>query len=53
MALLQVLSLDPATHAYSFWEGVPVDAKCAFGALFAASRTLKVGFAYRPAHNIC
>lgn len=39
---LQISSLDPATHAYSFWEGVPIDAKCAFGALFAASRTLKV-----------
>lgn len=30
-------SLAPATHAYSFWEGIPVCAKCAFGRLFAAS----------------
>ena len=34
-------TLDPATHAYSFWEGVPVDARCAFARLFAASRTLR------------
>ena len=34
-------SLDPATHAYSFWEGVPVDARCAFARLFAASTTLR------------
>lgn len=26
-----------STHAYSFWEGIPVAAKCAFGRLFAAS----------------
>ena len=30
-------SLAPATHAYSFWEGIPVCAKCAFGRLVAAS----------------
>ncbi|KAL3161615.1 hypothetical protein ABBQ32_010473 [Trebouxia sp. C0010 RCD-2024] len=40
-AIEKISSLDPATHAYSFWEGVPIDAKCAFGSLFAASRTLK------------
>ncbi|KAK9826092.1 hypothetical protein WJX81_001533 [Elliptochloris bilobata] len=34
----QVTSLAPATHAYSFWEGIPVGAKCAFGRLFAASQ---------------
>ncbi|KAL0021733.1 hypothetical protein WJX79_010366 [Trebouxia sp. C0005] len=40
-AIEKIRSLDPATHAYSFWEGVPIDAKCAFGCLFAASKTLK------------
>ena len=34
---MQVTSLAPATHAYSFWEGIPVCAKSAFGRLFAAS----------------
>lgn len=38
----QVHSLEPATHAYSFWEGVPLPGKLAFGELFARSRTLKV-----------
>ena len=33
-------TLDPATHAYSFWEGVPTVARQAFGRLFAASATL-------------
>eukprot|EP00890_Picochlorum_soloecismus_P002356 jgi/Picsp_1/3120/NSC_05961-R1_protein len=33
-------SLDPATHAYSFWEGVPVDARVRFGRLFSTSKTL-------------
>ena len=37
---LQMATLDPCTHAYTFWEGVPPDGKAAFGALFAASRTL-------------
>ena len=41
---LQVATLEPATHAYSFWEGVPVEGKCAFGRLFAESRTMQVGF---------
>jgi len=36
----QMRTLDPATHAYSFWEGVPGGARTAFGALFAASATL-------------
>lgn len=35
-----VPSLDPATHAYSFWEGVPFEARAAFGRLFSASKTL-------------
>lgn len=39
---LQVASLEPATHAYSFWEGVPASGKEAFGKLFAKSRSLKV-----------
>lgn len=33
-------TLDPATHAYSFWEGVPIAARMQFGRLFAASKTL-------------
>ncbi|GBF95231.1 hypothetical protein Rsub_07946 [Raphidocelis subcapitata] len=37
----RVESLDPATHAYSFWEGVPRDGKAAFGRLFRTSQTLK------------
>jgi hypothetical protein len=37
----KVLSLDPATHAYSFWEGVPLDARAAFGHLFDGSHTLR------------
>lgn len=37
----QVRCLDPCTHAYSFWEGVPVEGKAAFGRLFAASRTMR------------
>ncbi|MEW5317448.1 MAG: hypothetical protein WDW38_008742 [Sanguina aurantia] len=37
----QVSSLEPATHAYSFWEGVPASGKEAFGKLFAKSRSLK------------
>lgn len=40
-AIEKVLSLDPATHAYSFWEGVPANARYAFGRLFAASSTLQ------------
>lgn len=37
----RVRSLDPATHAYSFWEGVPADARLAFGRLMARSTTLR------------
>jgi hypothetical protein len=37
----QVRTLNPATHAYSFWEGVPPSGKGAFGRLFAASATLR------------
>ncbi|PNH02098.1 hypothetical protein TSOC_011949 [Tetrabaena socialis] len=37
----KVSTLDPATHAYSFWEGVPTTGKQAFGALFASSRSLR------------
>lgn len=37
----QVGTLDPATHAYSFWEGVPATGKAAMGRLFAASSTLR------------
>lgn len=43
---LQVPSLDPATHAYSFWEGVPTEAKCAFGELFAKSETMQVSIEF-------
>ena len=35
-----VATLTPATHAYTFWEGVCSEARCALGALFAASETL-------------
>lgn len=40
--LLQVATLDPATHAYSFWEGVPAEGRYAFGRLFSQSYTLQV-----------
>eukprot|EP01025_Chloroclados_australasicus_P007537 TRINITY_DN12441_c0_g1_i8.p1 TRINITY_DN12441_c0_g1~~TRINITY_DN12441_c0_g1_i8.p1 ORF type:complete len:298 (-),score=35.53 TRINITY_DN12441_c0_g1_i8:449-1342(-) len=36
-----IASLDPTTHAYSFWEGVPVQGRVAFANLFAASTTLQ------------
>ena len=39
---LQVKSLDSWTHAYSFWEGVPVASRRAFARLFCASKTLQV-----------
>ena len=39
---LQVKSLDSWTHAYSFWEGVPVASRRAFARLFRASKTLQV-----------
>jgi hypothetical protein len=34
-------TLDPATHAYSFWEGVPTKCRCAFGELVARSTTVR------------
>eukprot|EP01026_Neomeris_dumetosa_P056851 TRINITY_DN5207_c0_g1_i4.p1 TRINITY_DN5207_c0_g1~~TRINITY_DN5207_c0_g1_i4.p1 ORF type:complete len:399 (+),score=52.02 TRINITY_DN5207_c0_g1_i4:210-1406(+) len=37
----EVKSLEPGTHAYSFWEGVPVEGRIAFAQLFANSDTLK------------
>lgn len=40
--LLELDSLPPGTtHAYSFWEGIPVDARRAFGRLAAACDTLE------------
>lgn len=35
-----ILTLDPVTHAYSFWEGINTEARCVFGRLFRESRTL-------------
>jgi hypothetical protein len=37
----QVKSLDPVTHVYSFWEGVPVDARAGLGRLFRESTTVQ------------
>ena len=34
-------SLGPTTHVYTFWEGIPVVAKEALGALFSESATCK------------
>lgn len=34
-------TLDPATHAYTFWEGIPTKPRAAFGELFAKSSTLR------------
>ena len=39
---MQIASLDDYTHAFSFWEGVPVEGKKAFGRLFTASEFMKV-----------
>lgn len=36
-----VSTLEPATHAYSFWEGMPAGARAAFGRLWSASTTLQ------------
>ncbi len=44
----QVASLEPATHAYTFWEGIPHEARASFGQLFARSRTLRVGARLPP-----
>ena len=45
---MQVATLEPATHAYSFWEGVPTEGKCAFGRLFAQSHTMQVRVRAQP-----
>ncbi|WIA23123.1 hypothetical protein OEZ85_001460 [Tetradesmus obliquus] len=37
----QIASLEPCSHAYSFWEGVPLSGKQAFGRLFAQARSMK------------
>jgi len=37
----QLSTLEPATHAYACWEGMPKTAKCALGSLFVASSTLQ------------
>jgi hypothetical protein len=39
----QISTLEPATHAYACWEGMPRTAKVALGALFAKASTLQVG----------
>jgi hypothetical protein len=36
----QLSTLEPATHAYAAWEGMPRTAKVAFGALFSRAKTL-------------
>jgi hypothetical protein len=36
-----IKSLDPATHVYSFWEGIPSVAKRALARLFTQSHTCK------------
>jgi hypothetical protein len=59
-ATVQIAGLEPATHAYSFWEGVPRSGKQAFGSLFQEARTMKVcalphsaGMAAAPAAAGC
>lgn len=37
----EATTLDPCTHAFSFWEGIPVSARLAFGRLFSKSTTLR------------
>lgn len=37
----QIKSLDPVTHVYSFWEGVPAGARAGLGKLFRESRTTR------------
>lgn len=37
----QLVSLEPATHAYAAWEGFPLEAMMAIGRLFAATRSLR------------
>lgn len=46
-------TLNPATHAYSFWEGVPASARRAFGALFAKSSTLRCVAVVQRAVRTC
>lgn len=36
-----IKTLDPVTHVYSFWEGVPVDARVGLGKLFRESSTTR------------
>eukprot|EP01024_Parvocaulis_polyphysoides_P035217 TRINITY_DN3116_c2_g3_i2.p1 TRINITY_DN3116_c2_g3~~TRINITY_DN3116_c2_g3_i2.p1 ORF type:complete len:347 (+),score=29.02 TRINITY_DN3116_c2_g3_i2:142-1182(+) len=54
-----VSSLDPVTHAYSFWEGVPIEGRIAFGSLFAASNSLQAvavvqrAVKYNPVEVMC
>lgn len=38
---LQVPELT-ASHVFSFWEGIPVEARCALGRLVAASPAVQV-----------
>eukprot|EP00775_Hariotina_reticulata_P002166 gene2166-2485_t len=38
---VKITSLEPGSHAYSFWEGVPRSGKQAFGRLFRQARTTK------------
>lgn len=40
--VLQLSTLEPATHAYACWEGMPRSAKVAFGSLFVSSASLQV-----------
>ncbi|PSC68631.1 hypothetical protein C2E20_7797 [Micractinium conductrix] len=40
-AVENVGTLEGSTHAYSFWEGVPIEGKAAFGRLFAAAGSLR------------
>ena len=37
----KINSLVAATHAYSFWEGIPMSARASFGRLFKSSATCK------------
>lgn len=46
-------TLDPATHAYSFWEGVPASARRSFGALFAQSSSLQCVAVVQRAVRTC
>eukprot|EP00798_Chlamydomonas_sp_ICE-L_P009517 gene9517-12424_t len=48
----EVGTLVPATHAYSFWEGINVNGKMAFGRLFATSSTMQcVAVVQRAFHH--